>query len=922
MVDSDRPSGVAPTQYDDFDVEIGRGSGREHPMRIRSNAGALTTTMIFPFDDLTLENRLQALQIALLRSGGMRRRLPSAEEAQVQALGAALFDALFTGDVRSLYDLSRRSAHQAGKGLRIKLHIEPPELAALPWEFLYDPRQGEYTVLTRSTPIVRTLDLPQPLEALTVDPPLRILGLVAAPADLPELAIKREKERIEHALAHLKARGWVELMWVEAPAPSQREPRTAHPTWRDLQRALRSGPWHIFHFVGHGGFDAVADEGVLALADEEGRTAPLRATQLGRLLADQRSLRLVLLNACASAQGSPHDVFSSTASILVQRNIPAVLAMQYEITDHAAIEFAQTFYEALAEGFTLSAAVAEARIALSLAVANSVEWGTPVLYMRGADGRLFDLQTQAPPARRVATQTRQHNNRVLFLRLFLATLALGLLIYLGLWHGAFTPSSPTATPSATATPVLRATATLPLPTAAGSTTDINALLRQGEDALANGQPQAALGFFQEALTLDAQHFGALSGVGRAYAKMGQPNQAVEYFKAALAVGPTHADTLYDLALTYNYQLRDHEAALITINQALALNPTAINYRVARGKINTFLGRRDDAEADFNAVIEREPNSWLHYADRAEFYTRSQEYDAALTDYTTAIGLAPVEAWLYYERAELYRLYKNDNASAQEDYRQYLARVNRERAEAEQIRQAEAFLQGAEEETEEMQPNEPISTTPILLYTSLDDIAAIEQPAIGIGGQSALQPVDFVAGRQGQSARFIGGEKYVVFPVTRDGRYNVNLAQGELEFWYKPQDNAGDEDDAPHVLIVMGEYYQPPRLMLVEGEWLSFSMQLPDDDKRHEVRTAWRAPLWQAEQWVHIRAAWNAASRDDALQIYVNEEQVDAGCTACGWNSEGVSIESITVGAANRAGHASANGVIDELIIRGLVDPSQ
>jgi hypothetical protein len=121
----------------------------------------------------------------------------------------------------------------------------------------------------------------------------------------------------------------------------------------------------------------------------------LSATQLGRLLADHRSLRLAGLNACEGARGSDRDVFSSTAAILVRRGIPAVLAMQYEITDRAAIEFARTFYEALADAMPVDAAVAEARKAISLAVANAVEWGTPVLYMHSPDGVLFRL-TQKP----------------------------------------------------------------------------------------------------------------------------------------------------------------------------------------------------------------------------------------------------------------------------------------------------------------------------------------------------------------------------------------------------------------------------------------------------------------------------------------------------------------------------------------------
>jgi hypothetical protein len=131
--------------YLDFDLEISSGSGREYPMAVvHSPAGEVTNTMLhFPFDELALELRLKDLQIALLRSGGKRRLVLSPEEQTVQQFGDALFQALFNGEVRSRYDVSRNMARQQGKGLRLKLRINAPELAALPWEFLYDPRDGE-----------------------------------------------------------------------------------------------------------------------------------------------------------------------------------------------------------------------------------------------------------------------------------------------------------------------------------------------------------------------------------------------------------------------------------------------------------------------------------------------------------------------------------------------------------------------------------------------------------------------------------------------------------------------------------------------------------------------------------------------------------------------------------------------------------
>jgi catechol 2,3-dioxygenase-like lactoylglutathione lyase family enzyme len=369
--------------YLDFGLEISPGVGREYPVAVvHSPAGEARETMHFPFGELELENRLQALQIALLRSSGCRRRVLSPEEQTVQDFGKSLFDALLTGEVRNRYDVSQERAVQQSQGLRLKLRIRPPELAALPREFLYDPRQAEYVCLSHDTPVVRYLELPRPPRPLTVTPPLRILGMVASPTDLEPLKVEREKQRVQEALKDLQAAGLVELTWL----PGQ--------TRRDLQRAMRRDPWHIFHFIGHGGFDRSADEGFIALADRQGGTHRLMATQLARLLADHRSLRLVLLNACEGARGSERDVFSSTASILVRRGVPAVLAMQYEITDRAAIEFACTCYEALADGLPVDAAVTEARKAISLAVANTVEWGTPVLYMRAPDGVLFEISEQ------------------------------------------------------------------------------------------------------------------------------------------------------------------------------------------------------------------------------------------------------------------------------------------------------------------------------------------------------------------------------------------------------------------------------------------------------------------------------------------------------------------------------------------------
>ena len=369
-------------EYLDFELHIAPGSGREYAVLVvKSPAGEASGTLKFPFDTLTLENHLKGVEIAVLKSGSIRRDIVMAtpEVESVVDFGKQLFEALFVDQVHTTFRRSQDRARLERKGLRVRLRIDAPDLSALPWEFMYDASTGDYVCLSSDTPLVRYLQFDRPPEALTVTPPITILAMVASPNDRPALDANREKERMQQATAGLQAAGLLHIEWLEGS------------TWRDLQHTLRRKDYHIFHFVGHGGFDATAGEGVLAFTDDDGKSQLLSATEIGRLLGDERTLRLVVLNSCLGAKGNTTDIFSSTSATLVRRGVPAVVAMQYEISDLAAIEFSRSLYEAIADGMPVDAAVGEARKAISVSSRNSVEWGTPVLHMRSPDGVLFTI---------------------------------------------------------------------------------------------------------------------------------------------------------------------------------------------------------------------------------------------------------------------------------------------------------------------------------------------------------------------------------------------------------------------------------------------------------------------------------------------------------------------------------------------------
>jgi hypothetical protein len=370
----------------DIELEIGAGTrpGSYAVRVIHAAAGGEPAGELYlDVDDMLRRRNL--LEATVLASAVPRRAL-AATEQPVREAGQQLFQALFTGPVYGIYRASLGVAQQRGERLRVVLRLTAPELAALPWEALFDPETQTY--LCRQEPLVRHVPAPYTADPLEVRPPLRILGLISSPRDLPPLDVEAEKRHLTGALAGPIADGLVEVTWVPEA------------TWRAVHAQLLAGEWHVLHFIGHGDYDVAAGEGFIALTGPDGQVDLVEATRLADLLREaQPAPRLVMLNSCASGQTGAKDIFSGTAATLVRSGINAVAAMQFAISDNAAIEFATGFYTAVAHGRSVDEAARSGRIAI-LGTPHSMEWVTPVLYVRGQVTRLFTMT--GPPQSRPA----------------------------------------------------------------------------------------------------------------------------------------------------------------------------------------------------------------------------------------------------------------------------------------------------------------------------------------------------------------------------------------------------------------------------------------------------------------------------------------------------------------------------------------
>ena len=367
--------------YKDFDLLLERAPKGFRAQVLSSSAGQATVDFQLPFSDVELENFL----LKLGRTTRVVRRIESTEMTTAKSFGAALFNAVFAGDVRACLRSAVDEARRENTRVRLRIRLADPVLADLPWEFLYNPAVNRFL-------------------ALSADAARQIHGAARGhSAGRGNAAHPRTGDDLQPVgLSGARRRGGVDTAERIAGRPDLgRHDRGRAPGRRDAAPAAAASAFAVpTSFISSATANSTRRcKKVLLLERANKRGHRIGSQYLGMLLHDQDSLRLAILNACEGARSSRQDPFAGSAQSLVQQGIPAVIAMQFEIADDVASTFAHEFYGALADGLPIDASVTEARKAI-FAGGREIEWATPVLYLRAPDGRIFDVapagKTAAP----------------------------------------------------------------------------------------------------------------------------------------------------------------------------------------------------------------------------------------------------------------------------------------------------------------------------------------------------------------------------------------------------------------------------------------------------------------------------------------------------------------------------------------------
>jgi hypothetical protein len=293
--------------------------------------------------------------------------------------GNELAKSLFSDpNVLAAWAQARATAQSLQKPLRLRLLIGPSagELNSLYWEALRDPQDKSQITTNENILFSRYLSSSdwRPVK-LRPKGDLKALAVVSNPSDLANyklaaVDVPGELARAKEALGNIPI--------TELPAnPDEKV------TLNNLIARLRDG-YDILYLAAHG--TVATGEATVWLQQEDGTSAKTPAAEIvTRLRELQNPPRLVVLASCQSAGKGNGNALQAFGPQLAQGGIPAVIAMQGNISMDSVKKFMPVFFAELQKDGQIDRALAVARGT----VRSAHDFWMPVLFMRLKSGKIW-----------------------------------------------------------------------------------------------------------------------------------------------------------------------------------------------------------------------------------------------------------------------------------------------------------------------------------------------------------------------------------------------------------------------------------------------------------------------------------------------------------------------------------------------------
>ncbi len=167
--------------------------------------------------------------------------------------------------------------------------------------------------------------------------------------------------------------------------------------------------------------------------------------------------------------------------------------------------------------------------------------------------------------------------------------------------------------------------------------DTDAYVNLAVVSLLEQKPDEAIGFYENALAVDAVNFNALSGLMELFARQKQGDKARARIDQALASSPNNASLHFLKAQVFGME-QNQQGAEAELRRALELDPNYTAAYSALGALFVNTRQEDRAIAEYRKIVELKPDNATAYTLIGMLEDARKNYDAAAENYRRALEL--------------------------------------------------------------------------------------------------------------------------------------------------------------------------------------------------------------------------------------------------------------------------------------------
>ena len=167
-----------------------------------------------------------------------------------------------------------------------------------------------------------------------------------------------------------------------------------------------------------------------------------------------------------------------------------------------------------------------------------------------------------------------------------------------------------------------------------------ALWSKYEESLATGDKQPIL---EKLVSQEPMNNFFRLALANAYREKKDWNGTVAQLKEAIRNDPSDPNSYHELAVTYR-EMKNYPEGLRAEDAAITLQPSRTEFHGVRGMILVETGRFEMAKAEFNQVLQKDPNNGIAWNNLGNAYRETNELEEAAQAYKKSIELAPHYAY--------------------------------------------------------------------------------------------------------------------------------------------------------------------------------------------------------------------------------------------------------------------------------------